>query len=109
MRFGDGLLASLGGGGPIDAAVAARFLRGGADPLQGLGFRRFDAIGTEAWGHTGFPGVAVAVLPELGASVALVTNRLHVEDEPRPTEPMWQTALRAAVAYLRTTTPGGRT
>ena len=108
VRFGDALLASLAGDGPIDAAVSGRFLRAGADPVQGLGFRRFDAVATEAWGHTGFPGVAVAVLPELGASVALVTNRLHVEGDPRPTEPMWETALRAAIEHLRATTPGGR-
>ncbi len=108
VRFGDALLTSLAGDGPIDAAVARRFLRAGADPVQGLGFRRFDTVGTQAWGHTGFPGVAVALLPELGASVALVTNRLHVEGDPRSTEPMWETALRAAVEHLRTTTPGGR-
>ena len=107
LTFGDALLASLTGDGVIDATVARRFLQAGADPDQGFGFRRFAAAGTEAWGHTGFPGVAVAVMPELGASVVLVTNRLHMAGDPRPTGPMWETALRAAVTHVRASRPGG--
>ena len=100
LRFGDAILSSLvadGGHSPIRASVVRRFLRAGSDSLQGLGWRRWHAGDDgDAWGHTGFPGVALAVLPRLEATVALVTNRLHVRGTPRATEPMWEIALRGA-------------
>jgi serine-type D-Ala-D-Ala carboxypeptidase len=97
LRFGDAILAALDGSGFATPALVRRFLRAGADPGQGLGWRRW-YLGpeTEAWGHTGFPGVAVGIVPALGATVALVTNRLHVPGVPRATEPIWELALRAA-------------
>jgi serine-type D-Ala-D-Ala carboxypeptidase len=97
LRFGDATLAALAGSGLATSALVGRFLSAGADPGQGLGWRRWD-VGpdTEAWGHTGFPGVAVGIVPALGATVALVTNRLHVPGVPRATEPIWELALRAA-------------
>ncbi|HEX5195239.1 MAG TPA: serine hydrolase domain-containing protein [Solirubrobacteraceae bacterium] len=112
LRFGDALLAALRGGGSgrdsaaprARAATARRFLTPGADPGQGLGLRRWQLDGgDEAWGHTGFPGVAVAILPDYDASVALVTNRLHVHGTPAATEPMWQVALQAARDHCRRT------
>ena len=104
LRFGDSLLDALRGDAGDDDArplaqadVVRRFLTAGADPGQGLGLRRWLLDdGDVAWGHTGFPGVAVAILPALGASVALVTNRLHVRGTPSATEPIWERALRAA-------------
>jgi CubicO group peptidase (beta-lactamase class C family) len=97
LRFGDATLAALAGSGLATPALVGRFLCAGADPGQGLGWRRWDVDpDTEAWGHTGFPGVAVGILPALGATVALVTNRLHVPGVPRATEPIWELALRAA-------------
>jgi CubicO group peptidase (beta-lactamase class C family) len=116
LRFGDALLAALRGDGDGDsdgdgatngasgdgralarAAVVRRFLTAGADPGQGLGLRCWELDGGDAaWGHTGFPGVAVAILPAYGASVALVTNRLHVHGTPSATEPLWELALHAA-------------
>jgi CubicO group peptidase (beta-lactamase class C family) len=106
LRFGDALLTALDDDGDGErtgarplarASVLRRFLTAGADPGQGLGLRcwRLDDEDT-AWGHTGFPGVAVAILPARGASVALVTNRLHVHETPAATEPLWELALRAA-------------
>jgi CubicO group peptidase (beta-lactamase class C family) len=97
LRFGDATLSALAGSGLATSALVGRFLSAGADPGQGLGWRRWD-VGpdTEAWGHTGFPGVAVGIVPALGATVALVTNRLHVPGVPRATEPIWELALRAA-------------
>ena len=80
-----------------------RFLRAGPDPSQGLGFRRWEGEGGDAWGHSGFPGVIAAVIPELGASVALVTNRLHVSGEPAGTEDMRALALDAARHYCAST------
>jgi serine-type D-Ala-D-Ala carboxypeptidase len=97
LRFGDATLAALAGSGLATPALVGRFLCAGADPGQGLGWRRWDVDpDTEAWGHTGFPGVAVGIMPALGATVALVTNRLHVPGVPRATEPIWELALRAA-------------
>jgi serine-type D-Ala-D-Ala carboxypeptidase len=97
LRFGDAILAALDGSGFATPGLVRRFLRAGADPGQGLGWRRWDVgPGTEAWGHTGFPGVAVGIVPALGATVALVTNRLHVTGVPVATEPIWELALRAA-------------
>lgn len=101
LRFGEAMLAARTGGGFVTPGVLARFLRPGADSGQGLGWRRWKIDGAgDAWGHTGFPGVAVAVLPALDATVALITNRLHVRGASRPTEPMWQLALRAAAGHL---------
>jgi CubicO group peptidase (beta-lactamase class C family) len=96
LGFGDALLRCLDGAGPLPAATVRRFLTPGADPGQGLGFRRWATAAGDAWGHTGFPGVGVAIVPALGATVAMVTNRLHVAGAPRATEPMWEVALRAA-------------
>jgi CubicO group peptidase (beta-lactamase class C family) len=99
LRFGDALLAGLDGSGPLPAAAVRRFLTAGADPVQGLGFRAWPSRSGEVWGHGGFPGVVVAIVPELCASVALVTNRLHVAGDPRPTAAMWEIALPAALEH----------
>ena len=99
LHFGDALLRCLAGAGEIPAATVRRFLTPGGDPAQGLGFRRWETSAGEAWGHTGFPGVAVAIVPALDATVAMITNRLHVTGSPRSTEPMWQLALRAACEH----------
>ena len=68
-----------------------QFRTGGVDPIQGLGFRRFGQQ-FEAFGHTGFPGIAIVLDPELGRGFAFGTNRLLVETNPVPTnsyiEPM---------------------
>jgi CubicO group peptidase (beta-lactamase class C family) len=58
-----------------------------------------------AIGHGGFPGVAFAFLPDVRASVVMITNRLHAPGvpercEPRPTEAMWRRARAAARAHL---------
>jgi serine-type D-Ala-D-Ala carboxypeptidase len=98
LCFGDVLRQCLDGAGPVPEATVRRFLTPGADAIQGLGFRRWSTADGDAWGHTGFPGVAVAIVPDLQATVVMVTNRLHVSGTPRPTEPMWEIALRAACA-----------
>jgi CubicO group peptidase (beta-lactamase class C family) len=93
-------LSTLTGDGPVSAATAARFLRPGADPGQALGFRRWrsavDGCEVDVFGHTGFPGMAVGIVPGHDAAVVLATNRLHVDGPPRTTEEMWQGALAAA-------------
>jgi CubicO group peptidase (beta-lactamase class C family) len=76
------------------------FLAPGPDPGQSRGFRSWtttvDGCTTTAYGHPGFTGVTVAVLPEHHASVVLATNRLQVHGEPVPNEEMWVPALNAA-------------
>jgi CubicO group peptidase (beta-lactamase class C family) len=101
LRFATGLLRCLDGAGPIRRDTTAGFLTAGADPGQALGLRVWDVPSGRAVGHTGFPGVAVAVLPEHRAAVAMITNRLHANGPLRATEQMWLRVLAAAEAHLR--------
>lgn len=100
LRAGRTWLAALGGRGPVGAATVARFLSPGRDPGQALGFRRWssavEGCRVDVFGHTGFPGIAVGIVPAHDATVVLATNRLHVDGPPRPTEDMWLEALAAA-------------
>jgi CubicO group peptidase (beta-lactamase class C family) len=100
LRFATGLLRCLDGDGPIRRDTAAGFLTAGADSGQALGLRVWDLPSGRAIGHTGFPGVAVAVLPEHRATVAMITNRLHASGPLRATEQMWLRVLTAAEAHL---------
>ncbi|WP_433172763.1 serine hydrolase domain-containing protein [Actinoallomurus sp. CA-150999] len=101
LRFATGLLSRLDGDGPIRRDTVAEFLTAGADPHQALGFRVWDLPSGPAVGHTGFPGVAFAVLPEHRAGVVMITNRLHAGGPPRATERMWLRVLAAAEDHLR--------
>jgi CubicO group peptidase (beta-lactamase class C family) len=100
LAAGGRWLAALAGAGPVRSATVRRFLEPGADPGQALGFRRWrstvDGCAVDVFGHTGFPGVAVGIVPAHAATVVLATNRLHVDGLPRDTEPMWRAALAAA-------------
>lgn len=96
LRFGEGLLASLRGEGPFEPEVLRDFMTPGPDQRQGLGFRVWPDLG--AVGHLGFPGVAIAILPERELAMAMVTNRLHVPGRPgRTTDELFRIAVRAAV------------
>ncbi|WTW92028.1 beta-lactamase family protein [Streptomycetaceae bacterium NBC_01309] len=104
LRFGTALGDSLRGHGPIRPVTAEAFTAPGADPGQALGFRVWHGPWGRALGHTGFPGVAVAALPDRRAAVAMITNRLHA-DTPTPgdlraTEGMWLRVLAAAADHL---------
>lgn len=93
--------------------VVREFFAAGPDPGQALGFRR-SATGfggtpvTMLW-HPGFTGCAVGVIPERGAAVAMATNRLLVEGEPRSTMSLWSSLLdgldRADVLDSRSPVP----
>ncbi|MGW0663633.1 serine hydrolase domain-containing protein [Streptodolium elevatio] len=121
LRFAGALDDSLHGRGPIRPVTAEAFATPGADPGQALGLRVWHGPWGRALGHTGFPGVAVAALPDRGAAVAMITNRLHAvgggaggaggesggaETPPaslgdlRPTEEMWLRVLAAAADHL---------
>lgn len=96
LLFGEGLLASLSGEGPIHPDVVRTFLAPGPEGGHGPGFRTWPEFG--AVGHLGFPGVGVAIVPERDLAVAMVTNRLHVPGTSlRPTDEMFRTALSAAL------------
>ncbi|MGH3380591.1 MAG: serine hydrolase, partial [Actinoallomurus sp.] len=99
LVFGRRVLSALHGEGPWRGATVRRFLDVGPDTGQALGFRAWPVGGcaTPAYGHTGFPGVAFAVLPSHGAVVALLTNRLHTPTPPPPApfEPHWLRILDA--------------
>lgn len=99
LAFGRHVLDSLRGNGPWRTATIRRFLDIGPDPGQALGFRAWPVTGcaAPAYGHTGFPGVAFAVLPAHDAVVALLANRLHTctPPPPAPFEPPWLRILEA--------------
>lgn len=93
LTAGDAVLAGLRGDGLISTPTSRLFLETGAVAHQALGFRRWRTPAGTAYGHTGFPGVAVAVLPDRQLTAVLVTNRLHVSGSPIPTEPLWSEVL----------------
>jgi CubicO group peptidase (beta-lactamase class C family) len=100
LRLATGLRHSLTGDGPLRASTVATFLTPGRDPAQALGLRIWSLKSGPAYGHTGFPGVAFALLPEQNAALAMITNRLHVSGSPRSTEDMWLRVLTAAELEL---------
>jgi CubicO group peptidase (beta-lactamase class C family) len=100
LRFAEQLRASLDGDGPIGRATTKAFATPGPDPGQAAGLRVWRSGAQRALGHTGFPGVAFAVLPELHASAVLITNRLHARGTPPSTEDLWLHSLRAVEKYL---------
>jgi CubicO group peptidase (beta-lactamase class C family) len=105
LHFAIGLRHSLDGAGPLRSETVAAFLTPGDDPTQALGFRIWDGPSGHAVGHTGFPGVAFALLPERNAAVTMITNRLHTNGPPRPLEDMWLRALTAAQLQLKESSP----
>jgi CubicO group peptidase (beta-lactamase class C family) len=102
LRLGTTLCASTAGDGPWPALDS--YLAPGPDPGQSRGFRSWSTtVGgctTTAYGHPGFTGTTLAVLPGHRASVVLATNRLQVPGAPVPNEEMWVPALQAAHRLL---------
>jgi len=102
LRLGEALCASARGEGPWPAVRG--YLAPGPDAGQSRGFRSWTTTvagcTATAYGHPGYTGTTLAVLPEHGASVVLATNRLQVRGEPTPNEQMWLPALQAAHRLL---------
>jgi CubicO group peptidase (beta-lactamase class C family) len=101
LSYGRSLLASLAGSGPLQPGTVQKFTSDGSDAGQALGFRtwRSELPGctARAFGHAGFPGVVLGVMPRHQAVIVLAVNRLHIDGgEPIPTEPAWQKAMHAA-------------
>jgi CubicO group peptidase (beta-lactamase class C family) len=96
--LGAAWLGALDGDGRWPAL--REFCRPGPDDGQLLGVRSWTSAvpgcTAQAIGHTGYPGIGFAVLPDHGASVVLATNRLHVRGEAAAFDPLWQQALAAA-------------
>ena len=97
LAFGEIMNASFRGEGSYSQRVAEEFLATGPDFGQQLGFRSWthtaQGCTTEFFGHTGFPGTVLAFAPSHDCVVALMTNRLHVQGVPVPTELLWQPFL----------------
>jgi CubicO group peptidase (beta-lactamase class C family) len=89
MVFGSELLISLTGNGYFNSLVLAEFFAFTKDPEQALGFQRYAVSPLSklnaAYGHTGFPGVALAVIPDRNITLGLFSNRLLVDGVPLQT------------------------
>ncbi len=87
LIYGEAILESLNGNGYFDSHVLNTFFTVGRDPIQGLGFRTWEHEGEiEYWGHTGFPGTALAISPKAESVAVLLTNRLLTRAESEKTE-----------------------
>ena len=81
LTFGEHLLAGQGFFHPENVQL---FTSARRDPMQGLGFRNWRA--GKYIGHTGFPGVAIAIDLHEKSVIALMTNRISVDGTPTPTD-----------------------
>jgi CubicO group peptidase (beta-lactamase class C family) len=87
-----------------DSAAVTQFLTA-TSPGQGLGWRimtlsEWPESPTMFW-HPGFTGTAVGIVPQLGLSVVMLTNRLVTAAEPVPTVDLWQRVCRGIVKEIR--------
>src|SRR5262249_334383 len=87
LAFAEGVRSALGANGWVRRETALAFTNPGVDPGQALGFRVWRDPAGRAIGHEGFPGVAFALLPDEGASVVMITNRLHAPGVPANAPP----------------------
>lgn len=85
-------------------AIVRRFIDEPYDRGQGRGWwtRRIPARPEmTSFGHRGFTGCEVAVVPEADAVAVLLTNRLHTERDPPPDhDVLWREVLRALVGLV---------
>lgn len=85
MKFGR--MLSRGGGGYMSKAMLKAAIRNytpDQEELRGLGFQIKDSnsffgdlMGPESYGHNGYTGTSLAVDPQSGLYVVLLTNRVH--------------------------------
>ncbi len=81
LTYGEAL---LGANDFFDTAVVNEFITPQRDAMQGYGFRNWNS--GKYVGHTGFPGIALAIDFKASRVVALMANRLVVEGTPTPTD-----------------------
>ena len=83
---------------------AHNFLSVTGDPMQGLGFRNWQSPSKSGevtfWGHTGFTGIALGISPVHQSAALLLTNRLHAQGDPIPTDDLWQPFLQDFCAQI---------
>ncbi len=81
-----------------------KFTEDGPDENAHLGFRSWTHTHGNCtdrfFGHTGFPGVALGISSKHGATLAMLTNRLHVDTPPLQTEELWAPELSKFHAEL---------
>ncbi|MEW1838575.1 serine hydrolase domain-containing protein [Nonomuraea angiospora] len=86
--------------------VAREFFTPGPDAGQALGFRTYELRLSDetvtVLGHPGFVGCAVGFVPGRDIALALASNRLLVEDDPTPTDALWDGLLQATTQRSRT-------
>ena len=99
LAFGESVNSSFRGEGTYSQDVTQEFLAKGPDTDQELGFRSWvstiEGCSTEFYGHTGFPGTALAFSPSHDCVVVLMTNRLHVQGIPVATDLLWRPFLES--------------
>lgn len=88
LTYGEAL---LGANNFFDTAVVNEFITPQRDAVQGYGFRNWNS--GKYVGHTGFPGIALAIDFKASRVVALMTNRLVVEGTPTPTDQLLEEYL----------------
>ncbi len=75
------------------------FTNEGPDVDAHLGFRSwvdtYEGCTDRFYGHTGYPGTVIGVSRAHEAVATLLTNRLHVDGAPMPTEDLWRPILTA--------------
>ena len=102
LRYLIEILNSLRGEGFFDRVTLNEFLAESSDEQQALGFARYsipyEGRTVEAYGHTGYPGVAIAFCPELDKGLVMLTNRLLVEGRPIETRRILLALLQAQVS-----------
>jgi len=96
------ILRSLRGEGFFDRVTLNEFLAESSDEQQALGFARYpipyQGRTVHALGHTGYPGVGIALIPELNKGIVMLTNRLLVEGKPIETRGYLVALLEAHVS-----------
>jgi CubicO group peptidase (beta-lactamase class C family) len=100
----DTYLKSFRDAGFFHSSTIRQFVQGGADPMQGLGFRNWKVktrFGVKTiFGHTGFTGVAMGFIPDLDFAAIMLTNRLHTKSEPPKTEELWLPFLESSLSKI---------
>ena len=82
------IISSMRGEGYFSERVINQFLTLSLDPMQALGFRTWEISGQTYFGHTGFPGVAMAFTKN-GTGFIYLSNRIHTEGEFPSTDSLW--------------------
>lgn len=104
LRMCDTYLKSFRDSGFFYPTTIRQFVQGGADPMQGLGFRNWEVktkLGVKTiFGHTGFTGVAMGFIPDLDFAAVMLTNRLHTKSEPPKTDELWLPFLESSLSRI---------